>query len=82
MCGIDFSGSSEAVDVGSVRTSSMTECMNQCALNPSCAGAGWGAMGGDTDNIYSCWMKANLTKPHNATSNTWNFAILQVSPRA
>jgi hypothetical protein len=80
VCGIDYSGKGEAVDLGSVKTENMTSCIDACAKNDSCQGCGWGRMGdGDTGNEHSCWLKANLTKSHNATAD-WEFAILAMSP--
>ncbi|KAI3396052.1 hypothetical protein diail_548 [Diaporthe ilicicola] len=73
-CGIDFSGD-QAVDVGSVKVTSMDACMDACASRSNCTGAGWGYLDGDNGTEHSCWMKANLTEPHNATSD-WAFAIL------
>lgn len=73
-CGIDFSGD-QAVDVGSVKVTSMDACMDACASRSNCTGAGWGYLEGDNGTEHSCWMKANLTEPHNATAE-WAFAIL------
>lgn len=73
-CGIDFSGD-QAVDVGSVKVTSMDACMDACASQSNCTGAGWGYLDGDNGTEHSCWMKANLTEPHNATAE-WAFAIL------
>lgn len=73
-CGIDFSGD-QAVDVGSVKVTSMGACMDACASQSNCTGAGWGYLEGDNGTEHSCWMKANLTEPHNATAE-WAFAIL------
>lgn len=49
--------------------------MDACASQSNCTGAGWGYLDGDTGTEHSCWMKANLTEPHNATAE-WAFAIL------
>ena len=73
-CGIDFSGD-QAADVGSVKVASMDACMDACASQSNCTGAGWGYLEGDNGTEHSCWMKANLTEPHNATAE-WAFAIL------
>lgn len=73
-CGIDFSGD-QAVDVGSVKVTSMDACMDACASQANCTGAGWGYLDGDNGTEHSCWMKANLTEPHNATAE-WAFAVL------
>lgn len=73
-CGIDYSGD-QAVDVGSVKVTSMDACMDACASQSNCTGAGWGYLEGDNGTEHSCWMKANLTEPHNATAE-WAFAVL------
>lgn len=73
-CGIDFSGD-QAVDVGSVKVTSMGACVDACASQSNCTGAGWGYLDGDNGTEHSCWMKANLTEPHNATAE-WAFAVL------
>lgn len=73
-CGIDFSGD-QAADVGSVKVTSMGACMDACASRANCTGAGWGYLEGDNGTEHSCWMKANLTQPHEATAE-WAFAIL------
>lgn len=73
-CGIDFSGD-QAVDVGSVKVTSMDACMDACASQSNCTGAGWGYLEGDNGTEHSCWMKANLTVPHSATDD-WAFAVL------
>lgn len=49
--------------------------MDACASQSNCTGAGWGYLDGDNGTEHSCWMKANLTEPHEATSD-WAFAIL------
>jgi hypothetical protein len=76
-CGIDYSGD-QAVDVGSVKVTSMDACMDACASQSNCTGAGWGYLEGDNGTEHSCWMKANLTRPHNATAE-WAFAVLLVN---
>ncbi len=79
-CGIDFgSGDGEANNINSVKTTSMTDCINACAAFPGCTGAGWGFIQGvDTGNLYSCYMKDDLNHSHAAVS-TWDFAVLQPS---
>ncbi|KUI71820.1 hypothetical protein VM1G_07608 [Cytospora mali] len=73
-CGIDYSGD-EAQAVGSVKVTSMDACMDACAAQSNCTGAGWGYLNGDNGAEHTCWMKTNLTTSHQATS-TWAFAIL------
>jgi hypothetical protein len=75
MCGIDYGGQGEAVDIGNVKTRNMDACIDACASRANCTGAGWGIIKGDQGPTHSCWMKANLTKSHTATPE-WGFAVL------
>lgn len=75
MCGVDYGGAGEAVDIGSVKTLSLDTCIDACASRSNCTGAGWGVIDGDQGPTHSCWMKTNLTKSHTATPE-WGFAIL------
>jgi hypothetical protein len=75
MCGIDYGGNGEAIDIGSVKTRSLDACIDACASKSNCTGAGWGVIQGDKGPLQSCWMKTNLTKFHSATSD-WGFALL------
>lgn len=74
-CGIDYNDS-ESQSVGSVNVTSMDACMDACATQSNCTGAGWGYLAdGDTGTAHICWMKANLTTSHPATQD-WAFAVL------
>ncbi|KAK3380809.1 hypothetical protein B0H63DRAFT_560655 [Podospora didyma] len=76
LCGLDYGGNGEAIDIGSVKTLNMNDCIDACAAKANCTGAGWGILTGDKGlGPQPCWMKMNLTKSHNATSD-WGFAIL------
>ncbi|KAK3361377.1 hypothetical protein B0T24DRAFT_641485 [Lasiosphaeria ovina] len=75
LCGLDFSGPGQADDIGSVNTTSLNDCIDTCAANNNCTGAGWGIMTGTNSSIQPCWMKTNLKKNHKATAG-WGFAIL------
>ncbi|KAH8646175.1 hypothetical protein BX600DRAFT_443982 [Xylariales sp. PMI_506] len=75
LCGINYNGTDEATDIGSVPTDSMASCMNNCAGTEGCMGCGWGYMEGDGLYQHTCWMKGNLTKSESADSS-WAFAIL------
>lgn len=74
MCGVDYGGEGEAVDIGNVKTRSLDACIDACASRGNCTGAGWGIIKGDQGPTHSCWMKANLTKSHKATPE-WGFAV-------
>lgn len=73
-CGIDYSGD-ESQDVGSVKVTSMDACMDACAKQSNCTGAGWGYLEGDNGANHTCYMKSNLTNSHVADP-TWAFGIL------
>ena len=75
MCGIDYGGKGEAVDIGNVKTHNLDACIDACAAKTNCTGAGWGVIEGDTGPLHACWMKTNLTKAHKATPD-WGFAVL------
>lgn len=75
MCGIDYGGEGEAVDIGSVKTKSLDDCIEACAAEAACTGAGWGIIEGDDGAMHSCWMKTNLTSFHQARTD-WGFAVL------
>ncbi|KAK0628208.1 hypothetical protein B0T17DRAFT_144896 [Bombardia bombarda] len=75
ICGIDYSGPNEAEDIFKVGTATFDECMEMCANNDECTGAGWGLSGSPSK---VCYMKSNLSTPHVAVSS-WNFAVLLVT---
>ncbi|KAL2173293.1 uncharacterized protein P884DRAFT_252168 [Thermothelomyces heterothallicus CBS 202.75] len=75
LCGIDYGGNGEAVDIGNVKTRNLDRCVDECASRPKCTGAGWGVIQGDEGPLHTCWLKTNLTKPHKATPD-WGFAVL------
>ncbi|KAK0733727.1 hypothetical protein B0T26DRAFT_34279 [Lasiosphaeria miniovina] len=79
LCGIDYGGVEQAVDIGNVRTSSFQDCIEKCSVFVGCMGVGWGIQNGDDPDEHTCWMKANLTTWHNAIT-TWNFGVLLAGP--
>lgn len=74
MCGVDYGGEGEAIDIANVKTRSLDACIDACASRSNCTGAGWGVIKGDKNPLQSCWMKTNLTKFHKATPD-WGFAV-------
>lgn len=76
VCGIDYSGAGQAVDLGNVWTSGMQECMASCAGLPKCTGCSWGVIEGDAGSDHRCWLKGEL-KTSTAVRPGWDFAILQ-----
>lgn len=76
LCGIDFSGVDQARDLGSVWTTTMQDCIFQCADFPGCTACGWGIIADDPGSEHRCWLKADLKSSHNARTG-WDFAILE-----
>lgn len=75
-CGIDYDGSAQARDIGSVWTATMEDCMINCAGFPGCEACGWGAIRGDPGSDHRCWLKNNL-QDENVKRTGWQFAVLQ-----
>ncbi|KAK3342221.1 hypothetical protein B0H65DRAFT_428763 [Neurospora tetraspora] len=78
LCGVDF-GKGEAVDIGSVNTTSFNSCLDKCAQKQGCTGAGWGAIPGDEETHHTCWMKTNLTTKGHEAVDEWAFGVLEMS---
>lgn len=81
LCGIEYSGPGEAVDIRYVLTSNMSDCMNNCAGTTGCTGCSWGHIDGDPPEEHRCWMKNNLARSHTAPRADWSFALLLEGPR-
>ncbi|KAL7629892.1 hypothetical protein AAE478_001415 [Parahypoxylon ruwenzoriense] len=75
ICGIDYVGEEEALDLRQVPTESILDCMKNCAGTTGCTGCGWGVLEGDMGSQHTCWLKGNLKSPHEADVN-WAFAVL------
>ncbi|KAI1652636.1 hypothetical protein F4813DRAFT_377466 [Daldinia decipiens] len=74
LCNVDYNGNWEGsgtTDIGNEETSSVEDCIDMCAGNSTCAGAGWGNYNGH----YVCWMKGKLGSPQE--SPNWFFVIRQ-----
>ncbi|KAB5546952.1 hypothetical protein GE09DRAFT_1223979 [Coniochaeta sp. 2T2.1] len=76
LCGIDYSGGSEAVELVNKPTFSFADCMGNCAGWYGCTGCAWGVVNGDTGADHQCWIKSDLTTGHKVAPD-WCFAILQ-----
>lgn len=76
LCGVDFSGVDQARDLGSVWTTTMQECIFQCADFPGCSACGWGIIQDDPGSEHRCWLKTDLKTAH-STRAGWDFAILE-----
>ncbi|KAI1342177.1 hypothetical protein F5Y15DRAFT_374421 [Xylariaceae sp. FL0016] len=75
ICGVDYSGDSEATDIGNVQTETMLDCMKNCAGTANCTGCGWGYLDGDSGTEHTCWLKSGLKESHEADPS-WAFAVL------
>ncbi|KAI6093396.1 hypothetical protein F4821DRAFT_222879 [Hypoxylon rubiginosum] len=73
LCNVDYNGNGggATTDIGNEETSTVEDCIDVCAGNSSCAGAGWGNYNGH--NI--CWMKGSLGTSQDAPN--WFFVIRQ-----
>ncbi|KAK1995198.1 hypothetical protein LX36DRAFT_659825 [Colletotrichum falcatum] len=69
ICGHDFNSADGAIDLASRNVSTMAACIDLCAANDQCVGAGWGNYYGST----TCWMKSRLGNMN--TSGNWLFAV-------
>ncbi|KAK4229985.1 hypothetical protein QBC38DRAFT_71032 [Podospora fimiseda] len=76
LCGVDYSGKSEAIDIGNATTATFKECVELCSNETRCTGVGWGARMDDSlSKKPNCWMKSGLNQSHTAKPH-WNFAVL------
>ncbi|KAK3295617.1 uncharacterized protein B0H64DRAFT_441994 [Chaetomium fimeti] len=53
-------------------TDSLNECIDLCATQEGCVGAGWGE-GNANDGRATCWLKSQLGEPNGAP--LWSFVI-------
>lgn len=75
LCNIDYSGANEATDIGSQKADTFERCIEQCAEDEDCTGAGWGPLKANQKYRGTCWMKKDLKRSHIATED-WHFAVL------
>lgn len=61
-----------------METDRAEDCINMCASNDSCVGAGWGWYQPDSSVAGSdvCWLKSKLGTSHTAIQD-WVFVIKQ-----
>jgi hypothetical protein len=83
LCGLDYSGANEAKDIGNLKASTFEKCIELCAANEECTGAGWGEPVAGQKYRGTCWMKANMKGSHTAPDD-WHFAVLlaDAAPRS
>ena len=91
LCGVDYSGTGAAVDLSHLPTTSMDDCMNNCAGTSGCTACGWGPINSSTTNTdrtgvtggsgkdYECYLKSTLGSASKAkeADSDWCFAIMQ-----
>ncbi|KAK1756150.1 hypothetical protein QBC47DRAFT_181231 [Echria macrotheca] len=70
LCGRDYNSGAGTLDLYNQPTDTMAECIDTCAGEPACVGAGWGSYLGK--NV--CWLKSYLATPQD--SPIWYFAAL------
>ncbi|KAI1370925.1 hypothetical protein F4677DRAFT_325235 [Hypoxylon crocopeplum] len=73
LCNVDYNGNSGGgtTDIANEETSTVEDCIDACAANSTCAGAGWGNYQGQD----ICWMKGSLGQSQPAPN--WFFVIRQ-----
>ncbi|KAK1987253.1 hypothetical protein LZ30DRAFT_580461 [Colletotrichum cereale] len=69
ICGHDFNSGEGAIDLSSANATTMAACIDLCAADQECVGAGWG----DYYGSHLCWMKSRLGEMN--TSGNWLFAM-------
>ncbi|KAL0938537.1 uncharacterized protein CTRU02_205147 [Colletotrichum truncatum] len=76
VCGIDYIGETEAIDMSNMLAKSMGECMDICSKTAQCTAAGWGNVTTTQGTMeLRCWLKRDLKSSHEVKEG-WNFAIL------
>jgi hypothetical protein len=75
LCNVDYSGVNEATDIGDLKASTFEKCIELCAAEAECTGAGWGPAVAGKKYRETCWMKKDLKRSH-VTPDDWYFAIL------
>ncbi|KAK0632220.1 hypothetical protein B0T14DRAFT_559933 [Immersiella caudata] len=75
LCNVDYSGVNEATDIGDLKASTFQKCIELCAAESECTGAGWGPAVAGKKYRETCWMKRDLKRSH-VTPDDWYFAIL------
>ncbi|KAK3692839.1 hypothetical protein B0T22DRAFT_29095 [Podospora appendiculata] len=71
LCGRDFNSDRGTRDLYNEETHNMSGCIDACAKQPGCVGAGWGP----SDGVNLCWLKSYLQFDKPNWSAGWYFAI-------
>jgi hypothetical protein len=69
LCGRDYNQAHGAVDLLNEAITNMGDCIDLCAQQSGCIGAGWG----DYQGTYTCWLKSALGTPN--PSSAWYFVV-------
>ncbi|KAK4200472.1 hypothetical protein QBC40DRAFT_70904 [Triangularia verruculosa] len=69
LCGRDYNVVNGATDMFAVGVDTMAECIDSCAKQDGCVGAGWGEQSGRS----VCYLKSRLGQPNMASH--WQFAV-------
>ncbi|KAK8055762.1 hypothetical protein PG993_000989 [Apiospora rasikravindrae] len=70
-CNLDYHSGGGSQDMGDFQTATFEDCLNGCAANDACVGAGWGVYNGAT----RCWLKSHLGS--NQMAPNWIFGVRQ-----
>ncbi|KAK8125990.1 uncharacterized protein PG998_001749 [Apiospora kogelbergensis] len=75
-CNTDYHSGGGTQDMGDFQTTTFEDCLNACAKNDACVGAGWGVYQGNT----RCWLKSRLGSSQGAPN--WFFGVRQQGANA
>ncbi|KAK3333573.1 hypothetical protein B0T19DRAFT_129700 [Cercophora scortea] len=78
LCGRDFNSDRGTLDLYNEETHDMSDCIDACAKQPGCVGAGWGP----SDGVTLCWLKSYIQFDKPNWSAGWYFAIKDNSTTA
>ncbi|KAK4174016.1 hypothetical protein QBC36DRAFT_313356 [Triangularia setosa] len=69
LCGRDYNVVNGATDMYNARIDTMAECIDLCAKQEGCVGAGWG----EQEGKHVCYLKSRLGEPNMA--GHWQFVV-------
>ncbi|KAK0736864.1 hypothetical protein B0T21DRAFT_152990 [Apiosordaria backusii] len=69
LCGRDYNVVNGAADMYNARIDTLAECIDLCAKQEGCVGAGWG----EQEGRHVCYLKSRLGEPNWA--GHWNFVV-------
>ncbi|KAL2270351.1 hypothetical protein VTJ83DRAFT_2535 [Remersonia thermophila] len=74
MCGRDYHSRNGTQELYNAPASTLKECLELCAMQEGCLGAGWGRSGKVASGKPVCWLKGQLGSHHDAP--LWSFLML------